>query len=197
MTILSRPKTLNASGSRRACRIAISRNACSLPDFAEFAQAVQYGVPGTPLQRPVVLYVIHTYDPRKSPSADLRDLWSDVLLNVNDPDLISVIVLVMAPKFPTFDALLAAMNTLRDRLSVDVFEGSTLDGLSVDVFEGSTVDGLYLRHNRIPRAYFKTWAGQMPGRQEGISFRTLRELVMAGTKPAEAVKKSLVAAKER
>ena len=39
---------LNASGSRRACRMAISRNACSLPDFPEFAQAVRYGVPGTP-----------------------------------------------------------------------------------------------------------------------------------------------------
>ena len=30
-----------------ACRIAISRNACSLPDFPEFAQAVKYGVPRT------------------------------------------------------------------------------------------------------------------------------------------------------
>jgi hypothetical protein len=28
--------------------MAISRNACSLPDFHEFAQAVRYGVPGTP-----------------------------------------------------------------------------------------------------------------------------------------------------
>ena len=46
--ILSRPETLNASGSRRACRMAISRNARSLPDFPEFAQAVRYGVPGTP-----------------------------------------------------------------------------------------------------------------------------------------------------
>src|SRR5271157_1878415 len=42
--------TLNARGSRRACRMAMSRNACSLialPDFPEFAQAVSYGVPGT------------------------------------------------------------------------------------------------------------------------------------------------------
>ena len=48
LNILSRPETLNASGSRRACRMAISCNACSLPDFPEFAQAVRYGVPGTP-----------------------------------------------------------------------------------------------------------------------------------------------------
>src|SRR5208283_2899554 len=47
LNILSRPETLNASGSRRACRMAISRNASSLPDFPEFAQAVRYGVPGT------------------------------------------------------------------------------------------------------------------------------------------------------
>src|SRR5271157_1633583 len=47
LNILSRPETLNASGSRRACRMAIRRNACSLlalPDFPEFAQAVRYGV---------------------------------------------------------------------------------------------------------------------------------------------------------
>jgi len=48
LNILSRPETLNASGSRRACRMAISRNACSLPDFPEFTQAVRFGVPGTP-----------------------------------------------------------------------------------------------------------------------------------------------------
>ena len=30
LTILSWPEALNASGSRRACRMAISRNACSL-----------------------------------------------------------------------------------------------------------------------------------------------------------------------
>ena len=51
LTILSWPETLNASGSRRACRMAIRRNACSLlalPDFPEFAQAVRFGVPGTP-----------------------------------------------------------------------------------------------------------------------------------------------------
>ena len=51
LTILSWPEALNASGSRRACRMAIRRNACSLlalPDFPEFAQAVRYGVPGTP-----------------------------------------------------------------------------------------------------------------------------------------------------
>jgi hypothetical protein len=33
LNILSRPETLNASGSRRGCRMAISRNAGSLPDF--------------------------------------------------------------------------------------------------------------------------------------------------------------------
>jgi len=51
LTILSWPEALNASGSRRACRMAISRNASSLlalPDFPEFAPAVRYGVPGTP-----------------------------------------------------------------------------------------------------------------------------------------------------
>ena len=50
LTILSWPGALNASGSRRACRMAIRRNAYSLlalPDFPEFAQAVRYGVPGT------------------------------------------------------------------------------------------------------------------------------------------------------
>jgi hypothetical protein len=26
----------------------ISRNACALPDFPEFAQTVRYGIPGTP-----------------------------------------------------------------------------------------------------------------------------------------------------
>jgi hypothetical protein len=51
LNILSRPETLNASGSRRACRMANSRNASSLPDFPEFAQAVRYGVPGTPRGR--------------------------------------------------------------------------------------------------------------------------------------------------
>ena len=51
LIILSWPESLNASRSRRACRMAIRRNACSLlalPDFPEFAQAVGYGVPGTP-----------------------------------------------------------------------------------------------------------------------------------------------------
>ncbi len=48
LNILSRPETLNASGSGRAYRMAISRNASSLPDFPESAQAVRYGVPGTP-----------------------------------------------------------------------------------------------------------------------------------------------------
>ena len=43
-------KALNVSGFRRACPMAISRNACSLLDFPEFAQAVRYGVPGTPLR---------------------------------------------------------------------------------------------------------------------------------------------------
>src|SRR5208283_5405563 len=51
LTILSWPEALNASGSRRACWMAISRNASSLlalPDFPEFAPAVRYGVAGTP-----------------------------------------------------------------------------------------------------------------------------------------------------
>ncbi len=51
LIILSWPEALNASGSKRACRMAISRNACSLvalPDFPELAQAVRYGVTGTP-----------------------------------------------------------------------------------------------------------------------------------------------------
>ena len=43
-------KALNVSGFRRASPMAISRNACSLLDFPEFAQAVRYGVPGTPLR---------------------------------------------------------------------------------------------------------------------------------------------------
>ena len=41
LNILSRPEALNASASKRACRMAISRNASSLPDFPEFAQAVR------------------------------------------------------------------------------------------------------------------------------------------------------------
>src|SRR5271157_4165248 len=36
LTILSWPEALNASRSKRACRMAIRRNACSLPDFPEF-----------------------------------------------------------------------------------------------------------------------------------------------------------------
>ena len=50
LTILPWPEGLNASRSKRACRMAIRRNACSLlalPDFPEFAQEVRYGVPGT------------------------------------------------------------------------------------------------------------------------------------------------------
>jgi hypothetical protein len=47
LSILSRPQTREASGSRRLCRISISLNARSLPDFPKFAQAVTYGVPGT------------------------------------------------------------------------------------------------------------------------------------------------------
>ena len=39
-SILLWPETLNAGGSNRAWRTAISRNACALPDFPEFAQAV-------------------------------------------------------------------------------------------------------------------------------------------------------------
>ena len=38
LTILSWPEALNASRSKRACRMAIRRNARSLPDFPEFAQ---------------------------------------------------------------------------------------------------------------------------------------------------------------
>ncbi len=45
LNILLRPETLNASAFRRACRMAISRNASSFPDFPEFAQAVRYAVP--------------------------------------------------------------------------------------------------------------------------------------------------------
>ena len=37
-------KALNPSLFRHACQKAISRNACSLLDFPEFAQAVRYGV---------------------------------------------------------------------------------------------------------------------------------------------------------
>ena len=47
LNILSWPEALNASRSKRACRMANSCNARSLPDFPEFAQAVRYGVPGT------------------------------------------------------------------------------------------------------------------------------------------------------
>ena len=49
LIILSWPEALNASGSKRACRMVISRNACSLvalPHFPELAQAVRYGVTG-------------------------------------------------------------------------------------------------------------------------------------------------------
>src|SRR5208337_1338111 len=45
--ILSRPEALNATGSRPACRLAISRHAYSLialRDSPEFAQAVGHGV---------------------------------------------------------------------------------------------------------------------------------------------------------
>ena len=41
-------KALNPSLFKRACRMAMSRNARSLLDFPEFAQGVRYGVPGTP-----------------------------------------------------------------------------------------------------------------------------------------------------
>jgi hypothetical protein len=47
LTIPSWLGALNASDTRHACRMAISRNSCSLLDFPEFAQAVRYGVPGT------------------------------------------------------------------------------------------------------------------------------------------------------
>jgi len=50
LNILSRPQALNASGSRRAYRMAISRNASSLPDFPEFAQAVGMVSPELPKQ---------------------------------------------------------------------------------------------------------------------------------------------------
>ncbi len=48
-------KALNVSGFRRACPMAISRNACSLLDFPEFAQAVGYGVHGTRVSTELVL----------------------------------------------------------------------------------------------------------------------------------------------
>ncbi len=51
LNILSWPEALDATGSKRACRTDIRRNARSplaLPDFPEFAQAVRCGVPGTP-----------------------------------------------------------------------------------------------------------------------------------------------------
>jgi len=41
LTILSWPEALNASRSKRACRMAIRRNARSLPDFPEFAQQLR------------------------------------------------------------------------------------------------------------------------------------------------------------
>src|SRR5271157_857941 len=59
LSILSWPEALNASGSRRARRMAISRNVSfllALPDFPEFAPAVRYGVPGTPEFAPAVRY---------------------------------------------------------------------------------------------------------------------------------------------
>ena len=52
-TILTWPEALKATGSRRASRMAIRRNASSfltLPDFPEFASAVKYGVPRNSLQ---------------------------------------------------------------------------------------------------------------------------------------------------
>ena len=55
LTVLSWSEALHASGSRRACLMHISRNACSLvalPDFPEFAQAVRYSVPGTQVVSP-------------------------------------------------------------------------------------------------------------------------------------------------
>ena len=69
LIILSWPEALNARGSRCACRMAISRNACSLPDFPEFAQAVRYGVPGTPSARRDEAYRL----PR---GATARALWA-------------------------------------------------------------------------------------------------------------------------
>ena len=56
LNILSQPVTLNASGSRRACRMAISRNAYSLlalPDFPEIGPVVRYGVVSPELAAPV------------------------------------------------------------------------------------------------------------------------------------------------
>ncbi len=52
LTIRSVHEALKASGSRRACQMAISHNDYSLialPDFPEIAQAVRYSVPGTRL----------------------------------------------------------------------------------------------------------------------------------------------------
>ena len=58
------PEALNASGSRRACRMAISRNASSLlalPDFPEFAPTVRHGVPGTPPGTPPGTRLTHMH----------------------------------------------------------------------------------------------------------------------------------------
>ena len=60
LTILSWPEALNASHSKRASRMAIRRNACSLlalPDFPQFAQVVKYGVRGTPQGTPFLAKV--------------------------------------------------------------------------------------------------------------------------------------------
>src|SRR5271157_5905439 len=77
LAIRSWPEVLNARGSRRAGRMPIRRNGCSLlalPDFPEFAQAVRHGVPGT----------LQVWCPRNSPTnRDLRNCC-DPLLNHAD-----------------------------------------------------------------------------------------------------------------
>ena len=49
LNMLSRPEAINVHGTKRACRMAISRSACSLYDLPEFAQAVRYGISVTPV----------------------------------------------------------------------------------------------------------------------------------------------------
>ena len=58
-------------------RMAIGRNACSLLDFAEFAQAVRYGVPETPKQLGMVSLELHGVP--GTPSGGGRDWYSRVL----------------------------------------------------------------------------------------------------------------------
>ena len=52
LNILSRPETLNASGSRRACRMVISGNASSLPDFRNSPKQLGMVSPELPRNSP-------------------------------------------------------------------------------------------------------------------------------------------------